>query len=204
MADLCTSCQIQRSGCGCDGSLDDGCFLCAPEKHKRPPCPESCPNFARVVISSNALESVAAVLANPNTRERTDQEKAYEEVVKSAVIKDGHRQAPRSEEVEKHHGQRLYMVTTLARSARFGGKRTVAVCSTFEAAQEIVEKNQGDIFECSYHLAVIEGIVADWLYGGDLDERYWYVWEGTSSDGAYVPIEEPEAFANHGNIGGVG
>lgn len=35
----CRSCTIARIGCGCDGSFDDGCFLCSPERHVRPPCP---------------------------------------------------------------------------------------------------------------------------------------------------------------------
>lgn len=37
----CDSCELERIGCGCDGALDDGCFLCHPEKHERPPCPGS-------------------------------------------------------------------------------------------------------------------------------------------------------------------
>lgn len=35
----CNACEIERIGCGCDGSLDDGCFLCEPERHQRPTCP---------------------------------------------------------------------------------------------------------------------------------------------------------------------
>lgn len=34
----CNPCNIERSGCGCDGALDDGCFLCTPTAHKRPKC----------------------------------------------------------------------------------------------------------------------------------------------------------------------
>lgn len=35
----CNSCQLEKIGCGCDGATDDGCFLCNPQKFKRPPCP---------------------------------------------------------------------------------------------------------------------------------------------------------------------
>lgn len=34
----CDACELERIGCGCDGALDDGCFLCRPGHHKRPPC----------------------------------------------------------------------------------------------------------------------------------------------------------------------
>lgn len=34
----CNTCSIERSGCGCDGAVDDGCFLCTPESHERPEC----------------------------------------------------------------------------------------------------------------------------------------------------------------------
>lgn len=34
----CNPCAIERHGCGCDGALDDGCFLCTPSRHKRPAC----------------------------------------------------------------------------------------------------------------------------------------------------------------------
>lgn len=35
----CPACELERIGCGCDGALDEGCFLCTPNLHKRPPCP---------------------------------------------------------------------------------------------------------------------------------------------------------------------
>ena len=36
----CNACRIEAIGCACDGALDgEGCFLCEPEKHARPPCP---------------------------------------------------------------------------------------------------------------------------------------------------------------------
>lgn len=34
----CNTCSIERSGCGCDGSMDEECFLCTPDKHSRPEC----------------------------------------------------------------------------------------------------------------------------------------------------------------------
>lgn len=34
----CDPCTIERIGCGCDGSMDDGCFLCTPSQHARPAC----------------------------------------------------------------------------------------------------------------------------------------------------------------------
>lgn len=35
----CPSCELEQMGCGCDGSMDDGCFNCTPDKHTRPACP---------------------------------------------------------------------------------------------------------------------------------------------------------------------
>jgi hypothetical protein len=42
---LCNACAIERMGCGCDGALDDGCFLCSPDVHQRPPCPTDCKSY---------------------------------------------------------------------------------------------------------------------------------------------------------------
>lgn len=36
----CSPCNTERIGCGCDGSMDSGCFLCTPDAHKRPVCPD--------------------------------------------------------------------------------------------------------------------------------------------------------------------
>lgn len=44
---LCSACVLEIIGCGCDGSLDDGCFLCTPEAHKRPACPADCPTRSK-------------------------------------------------------------------------------------------------------------------------------------------------------------
>ncbi len=216
MADPCNACETERIGCPCDGSMDAGCFLCTPDKHKRPPCPSTCPNFDKVTtskvrsmaatgqvrMSGHALASVAAAVSAG--RERSDEERAYDEIVRSVVTRDAHRQMPAPEDVLKHGGQRLYMVTTIASSARYGGTRTVVVCSSFERAQKIVENNEGDLFECSYELAVIEATVDGWLYGGLIHEQYWYVWKDGTGDGAYVPIEIPKAYVDQINIGGIG
>lgn len=35
----CDACETERIGCACDGATDDGCFLCTPKRHVRPPCP---------------------------------------------------------------------------------------------------------------------------------------------------------------------
>ena len=34
----CSQCRVEDSGCGCDGSFDDGCFLCTPDRHEILPC----------------------------------------------------------------------------------------------------------------------------------------------------------------------
>ena len=87
-------------------------------------------------------------------------------------------------------------MSTIARSAAYGGTRTVALCD-WKHAKEIVERNMGDIFECSYMLAVIESVVVNTLYNGigHLDqEAYWYRWYGTSEKGQYHPIVTPKAY----------
>ncbi len=94
MADECDACVIERIGCPCDGALDAGCFHCTPEKHARPECPPTCPNYAKalpgkirkavesgnVSMGGNVMASVAAMLADPHPREKTEQEKAYHEM----------------------------------------------------------------------------------------------------------------------------
>lgn len=162
------------------------------------------PKHDKVSVSGHALDSVAAVLASPKLHERSPEEKAYDRVCQSVTIKDGHRQARPTKDVVKHKGQRLYSVTTIAASPRYGGRRTVAICSSFERAKATVEKNKGDIYEYSYQLVVIEATVADWLYGGMLNEQYWYVWKGTPEEGGYTPIERPKAYKYAINIGGIG
>jgi hypothetical protein len=157
----------------------------------------------KVVVSQNAIASVEAVPKHGD-RTRSDEEKHYDAVLKTCVLQSGgHAQKPASNVIIRHQGKRLYTVTTIASSARFGGTRVVTVCDTFERAQEIIETNEGDIFECSYSLVVIDTVVAGWLYF-NLDEQYWYLWVGSAHDGRYKAINRPKAYENTIGIGGIG
>jgi hypothetical protein len=157
----------------------------------------------RVVVSQNAIASVEAVLEHGD-RPRSDEEKHYNAVLETCVFRSvGHAQKPASDAVVQHQGKRLYTVTAIASSARFGGTRIVTVCDTFERAKEIIETNEGDIFECSYSLVVIDTVVAGWLYF-NLDEQYWYLWVGSVHDGSYKAINRPKAYENTIGIGGIG
>jgi len=125
------------------------------------------------------------------TRERTAEEKWYDASLAACVYKPGHAQHIGS----KLAAGRMYTVTTIASSERYGGMRTVALCRTFDRAKEIVESNEGDIWEFSYMLAVIEAVVPDELYGGlILDEQYWYKWDLERK--GYRPIECPPGREN--------
>jgi hypothetical protein len=139
-------------------------------------------------ISRNAATSVSAVLGLPEQDAYTD------EVLAACVVKpDGH---------EKPHvrpwnteAYPLYSITTIAKSAKFGGTRTVCVCDGFSRAKEIVETNEGDIWEHSYMLVVIEQFDANVLYGGIGAGRhltYWYRWSMENS--CYEAIETPEQY----------
>lgn len=99
-----------------------------------------------------------------------------------------YRATPHVQKISKHSASRMYTVTTIASSERYGGTRTPVICRTFERAVEIIEFNEGDIWECSYMLAVIEAVVPDELYGF-CDEQYWYKWDLQA--GKYKPIECP-------------
>lgn len=140
-------------------------------------------------LSKSALDSAESMFG---PLEETPEEKAFKEIVLSCVLKpEGHKQKPLPDFTS---AKRLYAVTTLAPSRRYGGTRTPVVCDSFERAQEIVLTNEGDIFETSYHLVVIEASICNYLYSQiGLEEQYWYVWEGDSRDGGYKPIEIPEA-----------
>lgn len=58
MNEVCNACAIEIMGCACDGSLDDGCFLCTPRSHDRPPCPPSCKNFTSKGPSKPELDTL--------------------------------------------------------------------------------------------------------------------------------------------------
>lgn len=125
--------------------------------------------------------------------ERTDKEKAQDAIVSSCVWKTADHQERHIEEPQP--GQvRLYGVTTIAASPRFGGTRTPVVCTTFERARIIVEQNEGDIWESSYMLVVIEAFASDELYSQFSGEMYWYKWDPVA--GRYRPIETPAAYEN--------
>jgi hypothetical protein len=85
----------------------------------------------------------------------------------------------------------LWSVTTIARSAEYGGTRCVAICLSFDRAVEMVETNEGDIWEASYQLAVIEGVVPDRLYP-TTELQFWFVWDIKLEK--YVPIRVPRAY----------
>jgi hypothetical protein len=139
------------------------------------------------VLSVSAVSSIAAALASdPGTR--TEAEGRYDEVVRTVVLKPGGHTVARWPELHGPEQPRLYTVTTIASSARYGGTRTPVICSSFERAHDMVTRNEGELWEYSYMLAVIEAIVPDRLYC-NLEEQYWYVWR----DG-YVPIEVPEKY----------
>lgn len=35
---LCEACKTESLGCGCDGAVTSGCWLCEPDAHDPPPC----------------------------------------------------------------------------------------------------------------------------------------------------------------------
>jgi hypothetical protein len=155
------------------------------------------------MMSKSADISFKAVLQH-GLRGRTDEEKRFDAIVESCVFKTHeHAQMPAPKEVAKQKGVRLYTVTTMSGSARYGGTRTVTVCDNFQRAKEIIEKNEGDLFETTYQLAVIDTIVAGWLYYV-IDEQYWFCWVGDAKDGCYKAIERPAAYENMIGVGGVG
>jgi len=123
---------------------------------------------------------------------------SFQTILDSCVTKaNGHTQKLASAQFLKYElegtTRRLYSVTTIAPSLKYGGFRTPVICDSFEKAKEIVEGNHGDIFELSYRLVVIEALAANWLYG-HLREAYWYRWEGSAAEGGYRPIEVPPAY----------
>lgn len=97
---------------------------------------------------------------------------------------------------------KLYSVITIVQgwpseeAQKYGGSRTVIICTTLEIAEEVVLKNVGDIYETSYTYAVIVEFEADRLYGGLVtqNKEVWYRWEGDSETGKYIPCGKPEEY----------
>lgn len=108
-----------------------------------------------------------------------------------ARLRDPRLRAPA--DVSTTLGPRLYSVTTIAKDFIHGGMRTPVICTTLERAKQIVESNEGDIWEYSYMLAVIEGVIPDRLYSAS-DESYWYCWN--VDKGCYQPTECPPQYKN--------
>lgn len=111
----------------------------------------------------------------------------YDEILAAVVRKEAHTPP------EDERGV-LFTVTTIARSEKFGGSRTPVICLTFDRARQIVEENEGDIWEYSYMLCVIEAVLPDVLYSAAGGPQYWYAWDLKQEK--YLPIEIPEAYEN--------
>ena len=89
----------------------------------------------------------------------------------------------------------LYLVTTIVSGwpeseLKRNGSRKVAICSKFERAKEIVEKNEGDIWETDFYYAVITKVQADVVYGGFPVQEWWYNWVGGKL-GGYIETQKP-------------
>lgn len=121
---------------------------------------------------------------------KTEKEKLYDTAVKGCVPKpNGH-----FIDISPKEGETiLYVIATIASSKVYGGKRAPAVCTSFERAKEIIENNEGDIWEHSYMLAVIEPVYADCPYGHTF-KSYWYCWNLTLNK--YEPVEIPPGYQN--------
>lgn len=147
------------------------------------------------VFSANDVTSAVAVVSNKR-KERSSEEKEFDKIVRSCVRKRSHKQDlyPNKNRTRRK-AKRLYSVTTLSASSRFGGRRTVAIYDNFDMAVESVEKNYGDIYEYSYSLCVIEAVFCNYLYGCS-EECYWYKWYGSPErkGSGYKPIHTPKAY----------
>lgn len=155
-----------------------------------------------VRISDNAIASAAAALTQ-GPKIRTDDETRYDLAYRESRLKpEGHLQKDLPDSYPPV--LRLYTVTTIASSPRYGGTRTPIVCTSFEGAKRVVEENEGDIYEYSYMFAVIEAVVADRLYGTELDELYWYKWVRNDNGGQYQAIETPPGYEEDSALHGLG
>lgn len=106
----------------------------------------------------------------------------------------------------------LYTVTTVTSGYSnsdkdcFTSKRTPVICSTFEKARGVIDRNDADIHEGSYTYAVIERIVPDWIYPetqGDY-QQWWFKWEGNLETGKYEPCPAPPEYARIIGFGIIG
>jgi hypothetical protein len=152
--------------------------------------------MAEVLVSGNALSSVAAVFRGMTDEDRAKKEEFDRRVEACRRKRGGHVQArlvlPKAH--KKYKATRLYSITTIASLPRYGGTRTVVICDDFKRARTIVEENRGDIFETSYRLAVIEPTMANWLYYHLPEKPYWYRWYGTHATGSYKAIHTPPGY----------
>jgi hypothetical protein len=123
----------------------------------------------------------------------------YNSAIANAVVKAPHQQ--KAMPAEYANEKRLYTITTICYGENFTSTRCVGVCSDFNRVVQIVEDNEGDLFECAYRLVCVETILDNCIYGNLLSEKYWWVWdqdeEGADGiEGKYVPIQEPSEFKN--------
>lgn len=117
--------------------------------------------------------------------------------IDACVPKSAHVCVP---ERDQDQYQYLYVVTTIARNNVTGGVRALAICNDFVRAKQIIETNEGDIWEFSYHLAVIEPFMEGAVYGGlSIKKQYWYRWN--KERGGYEPIETPPMYERVLGIG---
>lgn len=131
-------------------------------------------------------------MAIPKPEHYTAQEKEYHATVASCIPKVEHVVSP-----DKEH--QLYTITTLASSDWYGGNRTPAICDNLTRAKEIVERNEGDIWEYTYMLVVIESVKPNCVYSIGSRDEFWYRWNLELN--RYEPIEKPEAYKNTVSFG---
>jgi len=150
-----------------------------------------------MIISNTAVQSLGAV-------EATAAHASAADAVETAAVAEFRAALKTTPRLSAHVPPVLtsgfvYSVTTIAKDAAHGGQRTVAVCDTWERAADIIRANEGDVWETTYHFAVIESTELNVLYGG-FGERtqWWFCWDaapdGDLMNGSYVPCESPSLF----------
>ncbi len=146
-----------------------------------------------LIVNSSAVDSVKAIL---NKIDDSAEIAEFQKLVRGCRPIEKHRLAPCAKTYKKY--RRLFSLTTLAASERYGGKRCVAIYDDFQKAQRAVFENHGDIFEYSYTLAVIEPIYANVLYSYSA-RAYWFRWSKKKK--GYEPIQTPERYKNTCGVG---